>query len=153
MNWWALRGSNSRPSRCKRDALPAELSAHHVYERVYTLIKIINQVLFSKKIIFFHKWHFFKEIYTLETLSPSKKAGFLSKPAQFFHLFTNSGTSTIRKSSADALSALRSHLLIAVLPHFSFQVRASFHLNGPVFQIVKRDTFTFINRIHIIPDF
>ena len=28
--WWALRGSNSRPSRCKRDALPAELSAHFV---------------------------------------------------------------------------------------------------------------------------
>ena len=34
-NWWALRGSNSRPSRCKRDALPAELSAHLVYERCY----------------------------------------------------------------------------------------------------------------------
>ena len=55
-NWWALRGSNSRPSRCKRDALPAELSAHLVYESVYTLTKIINQVknaLFFKKIIFF----------------------------------------------------------------------------------------------------
>ena len=26
--WWALTGSNRRPSRCKRDALPAELSAH-----------------------------------------------------------------------------------------------------------------------------
>ncbi len=25
--WWALTGSNRRPSRCKRDALPAELSA------------------------------------------------------------------------------------------------------------------------------
>ena len=25
--WWALRGSNPRPSRCKRDALPTELSA------------------------------------------------------------------------------------------------------------------------------
>src|SRR5690606_2067515 len=25
--WWALTGSNRRPSRCKRDALPSELSA------------------------------------------------------------------------------------------------------------------------------
>jgi hypothetical protein len=26
-DWWALRGSNPRPSPCKGDALPAELSA------------------------------------------------------------------------------------------------------------------------------
>ena len=45
--WWALRGSNSRPSRCKRDALPAELSAHRVYIGFYTLTKINNQELFS----------------------------------------------------------------------------------------------------------
>ena len=25
--WWAVTGSNRRPSRCKRDALPAELTA------------------------------------------------------------------------------------------------------------------------------
>ena len=25
--WWAVRDSNSRPSRCKRDALPTELTA------------------------------------------------------------------------------------------------------------------------------
>ena len=25
--WWAMTGSNRRPSRCKRDALPAELIA------------------------------------------------------------------------------------------------------------------------------
>ena len=25
--WWAMRDSNSRPSRCKRDALPTELIA------------------------------------------------------------------------------------------------------------------------------
>ena len=31
-NWWELRGSNSRPSRCKRDALPAELNSHKDYE-------------------------------------------------------------------------------------------------------------------------
>ena len=42
-NWWALRGSNSRPSRCKRDALPAELSAHSHNRNAYTLIKKINQ--------------------------------------------------------------------------------------------------------------
>ncbi len=42
-NWWELRGSNSRPSRCKRDALPAELNSHRAYGSVYTLIKIINQ--------------------------------------------------------------------------------------------------------------
>ena len=27
INWWALQGSNLRPSPCKGDALPAELSA------------------------------------------------------------------------------------------------------------------------------
>ena len=25
--WWAVTGSNRRPSRCKRDALPTELTA------------------------------------------------------------------------------------------------------------------------------
>ena len=28
-HWWAVRGSNPRPSRCKRDALPTELTARH----------------------------------------------------------------------------------------------------------------------------
>ena len=42
-NWWALRGSNSRPSRCKRDALPAELSAHLTYGEPYTTLILINQ--------------------------------------------------------------------------------------------------------------
>ena len=28
LRWWAEPGSNRRPSRCKRDALPTELSAH-----------------------------------------------------------------------------------------------------------------------------
>ena len=27
LKWWALQGSNLRPSPCKGDALPAELSA------------------------------------------------------------------------------------------------------------------------------
>src|SRR5690349_18128657 len=27
LTWWAVTGSNRRPSRCKRDALPAELTA------------------------------------------------------------------------------------------------------------------------------
>ena len=35
-DWWALRGSNSRPSRCKRDALPAELSARLIIDIAYT---------------------------------------------------------------------------------------------------------------------
>ena len=36
-NWWELRGSNSRPSRCKRDALPAELNSHLAYGKyLYT---------------------------------------------------------------------------------------------------------------------
>src|SRR5687768_3878981 len=26
-DWWAVTGSNRRPSRCKRDALPTELTA------------------------------------------------------------------------------------------------------------------------------
>ncbi len=42
-DWWALRGSNSRPSRCKRDALPAELSAHLTYGEPYTTLILINQ--------------------------------------------------------------------------------------------------------------
>ena len=29
--WWAVRDSNSRPSRCKRDALPTELTALKIY--------------------------------------------------------------------------------------------------------------------------
>ena len=28
LKWWAMTGSNCRPSRCKRDALPTELIAH-----------------------------------------------------------------------------------------------------------------------------
>ena len=31
-HWWVLRGSNPRPSPCKGDALPAELSTHNVWE-------------------------------------------------------------------------------------------------------------------------
>ena len=27
--WWVLRDSNSRPSRCKRDALPTELNTQN----------------------------------------------------------------------------------------------------------------------------
>ena len=53
--WWALRGSNSRPSRCKRDALPAELSAHRVYGKLYTRIKSINQAKNYPIYIFFDK--------------------------------------------------------------------------------------------------
>ena len=26
--WWVVTGSNRRPSRCKRDALPTELTTH-----------------------------------------------------------------------------------------------------------------------------
>lgn len=52
LNWWALRGSNSRPSRCKRDALPTELSAR-LTESVYTKLKTINQVKNLKNITFF----------------------------------------------------------------------------------------------------
>ena len=52
--WWALRGSNSRPSRCKRDALPAELSARPVNELSYTLNILNNQALFLSFFIFFH---------------------------------------------------------------------------------------------------
>ena len=53
-NWWALRGSNSRPSRCKRDALPAELNFHRRYEIcLYTQIKN-NQVFFFIFFNFFY---------------------------------------------------------------------------------------------------
>src|SRR5438105_15325159 len=31
--WWAVTGSNRRPSRCKRDALPAELTARAAISR------------------------------------------------------------------------------------------------------------------------
>lgn len=34
--WWVLRGSNPRPSPCKGDALPAELSTHLLNkDRIY----------------------------------------------------------------------------------------------------------------------
>ena len=39
-SWWAMTGSNRRPSRCKRDALPAELIAR------VTLIKSNNSFFF-----------------------------------------------------------------------------------------------------------
>ena len=29
-NWWTRRGSNPRPQRCERRALPAELRAHSI---------------------------------------------------------------------------------------------------------------------------
>ncbi len=55
LNWWALRGSNSRPSRCKRDALPAELSAHLAYrEDIYTYKKNKSSIFFEKKHIFYN---------------------------------------------------------------------------------------------------
>ena len=56
LDWWALRGSNSRPSRCKRDALPAELSARSFNKETYTLIKNINQVFFLFIFYFFYKY-------------------------------------------------------------------------------------------------
>ena len=34
-NWWVVRGSNPRPSPCKGDALPAELTTRAVRSRVY----------------------------------------------------------------------------------------------------------------------
>ena len=51
--WWALRGSNSRPSRCKRDALPAELSAHPVF------VKFLYTLKFQKSSLFFIKLSLF----------------------------------------------------------------------------------------------
>ena len=33
-NWWAMTGSNRRPPRCKRDALPAELIALSGYIKI-----------------------------------------------------------------------------------------------------------------------
>ena len=53
-NWWELRGSNSRPSRCKRDALPAELNSHSFAETVYNHFKIINQAKNSSLRDFFY---------------------------------------------------------------------------------------------------
>ena len=47
--WWALRGSNSRPSRCKRDALPAELSAH----LICNFVKLLYTLKFQKSSLFF----------------------------------------------------------------------------------------------------
>ena len=36
--WWVLRGSNPRPSPCKGDALPAELSTHTKGALVYGIL-------------------------------------------------------------------------------------------------------------------
>src|SRR5690606_16530351 len=33
LRWWAVTGSNRRPSRCKRDALPTELTARRTGRR------------------------------------------------------------------------------------------------------------------------
>ena len=37
--WWAMTGSNCRPSRCKRDALPTELIAHPRARTPYTELR------------------------------------------------------------------------------------------------------------------
>ena len=35
--WWAVTGSNRRPSRCKRDALPTELTARCLHRPMVRL--------------------------------------------------------------------------------------------------------------------
>ena len=39
-SWWAMTGSNRRPSRCKRDALPAELIAQVTLKIKVTILYI-----------------------------------------------------------------------------------------------------------------
>ena len=38
--WWTRRGSNSRPLRCERSALPAELRAH-IFLTAYIIVRIL----------------------------------------------------------------------------------------------------------------
>ena len=46
--WWALKDSNLRPSRCKRDALPTELSAQTKFHKVLQQ-KVMNVKICFKK--------------------------------------------------------------------------------------------------------
>ena len=70
IKWWAVRGSNSRPSGCKPDALPTELTAPInsmiilYFESLYNLIKIkyivtykitYDLIIDNKRINF--RWH------------------------------------------------------------------------------------------------
>ena len=67
LNWWALRGSNSRPSRCKRDALPAELSAHLAYRKdIYTHKKNKSSFFFTKNIFFLQIMFFQTDKYIID---------------------------------------------------------------------------------------
>ncbi len=44
--WWALTGSNRRPSRCKRDALPTELSARTNRRHAHSVLSgAVNQLI------------------------------------------------------------------------------------------------------------
>ena len=42
---WAVRGSNSRPSGCKPDALPAELTTHQFMRLLYHFSKVVSSML------------------------------------------------------------------------------------------------------------
>jgi hypothetical protein len=47
LKWWAVTGSNCRPPRCKRDALPAELTARNEIGILYTVISKKASKLFA----------------------------------------------------------------------------------------------------------
>lgn len=52
LKWWALRDSNSRHSRCKRDALPTELNAHSkgICTSVAVLLAYFNGAIVEKSL-------------------------------------------------------------------------------------------------------
>src|SRR3546814_17203880 len=47
--WWAVTGSNRRHSRCKRDALPAELRSEEHTSELQSLMRISYAVFCLKK--------------------------------------------------------------------------------------------------------
>jgi hypothetical protein len=49
LGWWALTGSNRRPSRCKRDALPTELSAPSRGSRVIPPFLLLASHRFAER--------------------------------------------------------------------------------------------------------
>ncbi len=49
MYWWVVTGSNRRPSACKADALPAELTTHIIGWREFYIIKTICQTKTTRK--------------------------------------------------------------------------------------------------------
>ncbi len=76
IRWWAVTGSNCRPPRCKREALPTELTAPH--------IKDINNTFYLKTQALFYK----QRSGPLNSRSKKRSEGLISLRIALFYNFS-----------------------------------------------------------------